>query len=270
MKPIMVFIIFCISLIGCEKKEVSAQESSSPSAIESNNIFVDDVADNSLGEQQLREEPYIYAEYAENPNKTYEFSLGKYRILDYSANIFSQPSLDGRVIGQLRLHDEIDIIENTKIEQTIENKTHYWYKINYENTEGYVWGGLIAVGAFTFNIDENEIKAYYRYSYTEGRIITSENIYYFIYSMILPDDIFIYINQRRVDNTAIRKVYLEEYISYGHSQKHYVRKDWRYCNFYEKNGNIDFFITDRAAGESHFIIKNSEIIYVESMNYAAN
>jgi hypothetical protein len=43
MKPIIVLIIFCISLIGCEKKEVSAKETSSPSAIESNNIFVDDV-----------------------------------------------------------------------------------------------------------------------------------------------------------------------------------------------------------------------------------
>jgi hypothetical protein len=205
--------------------------------------------------------------YAENPHKVYEFSPGKYHVLDYPVNIRSQPGLHGSVIGRLELNSEIEIIENTKIEQTIGGKAHYWYRINYGNIVGYIWGGLIAVEAFAFNIDGTEIKAYFRYSYIEGRIIANDNIYYFYYPMILPDDIFIYINQRsiNIDDTVIRTVYLNEYFILANSQKYYIRTDWKYCNFYEEDSHIVLLIGDRAAVGSRFTInKNGEIIYVNS------
>jgi hypothetical protein len=205
--------------------------------------------------------------YAQNPQKIYEFDHGKYRILDFPVNIRSQPGLTGSVIGKLELDSEIEIVENTKIKQTIENKTHYWYKINYGNIIGYIWGGLIAVEAYAFNINGNKILAYYRYSYTENRIIKiNGSDTFFSYDMILPDDIFFYINQKPINiNDVIKKVYLEEYIQFPNSERYYFKNDWHYCNFYEKNGNIDLIIWDRGPTQSYFVIdKYGKIIHKES------
>jgi hypothetical protein len=208
--------------------------------------------------------------YAQNPQKIYEFHLGKYHILDFPVNIRSQPGLTGSVIGKLELDSEVEIVENTKVSQAIGNKTHYWYKIKYGNITGYIWGGLIAVEAGTFNIDGNKILVYSRCSYTEGRI-GNDGTYYFYYDMVLPDDIFIYINQKPINiYDTIKRVYLEEFFidySTGNEVEHAVGKFWNYCDFYKgetfynsadrryfEKDNIVIRIHDRAIAYSVFVI----------------
>jgi len=201
--------------------------------------------------------------YAQNPQKVYEFELGKYHILDYPVNVRSQPGLNGSVIGKLDFDSEIEIIENTKKEQTIDNKTHYWYKINYKNLTGYIWGGLIAVDTKSLSLEGNKIMAYFRYSYIEGT--SFDNINYYYRNMVLPDDIFIYINQKRINIIdVVKKVYLEEY-SLIRGKKYFVRDFWNYCGFFEKDGNIILFISDYSIASSTFVIdKYGKITHKES------
>jgi hypothetical protein len=122
-----------------------------------------------------------------------------YVILDYSVNIREQPNQHSRVIGQLQLHDYIDVIENMGNAQTIAGVTQNWYRIKFSNIEGYIWGGYIAVGsAGSFDIDNNGVDDYFytRFSDMDG------NIPYLPPMRIFPHDIFIYINGKRVSTTA--------------------------------------------------------------------
>jgi hypothetical protein len=191
----------------------------------------------------------------------YIFSPGKYNMLDSPVNIRSQPNLMGSIIGRLELNSEIEIIEKTENSQTIEGMTHYWYKIKYGNITGYVWGGYISIKTSIFVLDNNtKIYCYYRYSKTDRRK-TSE-IYYHYFDLILPGDIFIYINQRRISNTVIKEVYFEETAN----TRWFVRDYWHFCYFYEEKGNIVLMINDGAGVvESSFIInKHGEIMHKKS------
>jgi hypothetical protein len=133
-------------------------------------------------------------------NPIYEFATGKYSMLYSPVNIRSHPNLTGSVVGRLELHSEIEILENTKNSQIIDGMTHYWYKIQYGNITGYIWGGYISIRAFSFNNYGNNIKCYYRVSNRKKfETGTSNGIQYSHYfDSILPNDIFIYINNRRV------------------------------------------------------------------------
>jgi hypothetical protein len=108
-------------------------------------------------------------------------------MLDFPVNIRSQPSTSAGIIGKLGLHDEIEVLENTKKLQEIDGIEQYWYKINFNNIIGYIWGGYIAVGQYIFDIDKNGIKDYVYYRFRDDwRTIKTQ------------DDIFIYINNKRI------------------------------------------------------------------------
>jgi hypothetical protein len=98
----------------------------------------------------------------------------------------SEPNLSGRVIGQLDANSMVNIIECAFNEETIENVSAYWYKIEYNNSYGYIWGGFIAVETLAYDIDNNGINEYFHY-----RISRIENT---INSIDLNRDLFIYIN----------------------------------------------------------------------------
>lgn len=203
--------------------------------------------------------------HADVQKKVYEFKPGTYRILDFPVNIRSAFGLSAQVIGRLDLNDEIEILENMNSTQTIDGKTHYWYKIRHNDQIGYVWGGLIAVKSFNFSVDGYDVKAYYRYSYVEGRITGPEKVYSFYYPMIQPDDLFIYINNRRIDNREIKRVYETKYFTLRNSYRYYVRNDWHYAWFSPKDNTIQFSLTDSAAADSLFTISTSgEIRYIDT------
>jgi hypothetical protein len=125
---------------------------------------------------------------------SYNFELGKYHILQYRANVRSSPGLNSSVIAILRLHDEIEIIENTFIEEFINNEWGFWYKIKYGNITGYTFGGNIAFGALETDIDKNGIKDYFYFRYSAG----------FGWGYIEPSkDVFIYINGQRVNTNIL-------------------------------------------------------------------
>jgi hypothetical protein len=125
---------------------------------------------------------------------------GKYRMLDYPVNIRNQPNLNGRVIGQLQLHDEIEVIENMGNEQIIDDVLQNWYKIKYSNIEGYIWGGYIAIETFVFDIDNNgtDDYVYYRIAYVDDHR-RLRNVFF-------PNDIFIYINDKKIITTAFNNI----------------------------------------------------------------
>jgi hypothetical protein len=134
----------------------------------------------------------------------------KYKILDFSVNIHSQPNTSAEIVGRLGLYDEIEILENTRERQQIDGVDQYWYKIKFNNIIGYIWGGHCAVSYYIFDMDKNGINDYVYYRYRD-HACTIET----------QDDLFIYINNKRIPvniyqwnsyNNACYAFVLSEYI----------------------------------------------------------
>jgi hypothetical protein len=230
LKIIGLFILIVIGVFACSKKNEQQQ-----------NINAENL-------QQPQEQKEIEVKVKENNTFSVDELLegDKYYILESSVNIRSQPNLTSSVIGKLELHSEIEIIEKSENFQTIDGFTNYWYKIRYEDITGYIWGGFISIGSSktrVFEIDGTKIYCYFR----------RQNY------KVLPSDIFIYINQKRISNTAIEKVYSEDLR---------IRSYWEYCFFSEKDDNIILSIESMTTTGSTFSInKYGEIKFIENSFY---
>jgi hypothetical protein len=205
----------------------------------------------------------VYAEYV----RSYDFEPGKYRMLDYPVNIRSQPNLNGSVIGKLGLNDEIEVIENMGNEQQIESVWQYWYKIKSNNIEGFIWGGYIAVKYFIYDIDNNGVEDffYFRYSYVDRLYNTNpaNKVDYWDCEVILPHDIFMYINNRRISNNKLEERFREYHINVKiHSSMLAYWDDFR---FYEEKGRFKISIFGLGATEEYFeISKDGNIEFLEA------
>ena len=78
-------------------------------------------------------------------------NLGKpHLILGNKVRVRSEASTTGKVITELSIGSEITPIEQTKVLHTQDGVEAPWYKVslvnNGKNTQGYVWGNLIAKG----------------------------------------------------------------------------------------------------------------------------
>jgi hypothetical protein len=122
------------------------------------------------------------------------FEPNKYYIFQYRANIRKEPDRNSDVIAILNLHDEIEISENSWIEERINNLWGYWYKIKYGNITGYIFGGNIAYRALVTDIDKSGTKDYFYYRYSNGE-----------YGHIINPltDILIYINNQRISTNVL-------------------------------------------------------------------
>jgi hypothetical protein len=187
----------------------------------------------------------------------YEFSLGKYNILVSSVNIYSQPYLTSSVIGGLDLHSEIEIIETVENSQTtMEGATHYWYKIRFNNDTGYVWGGYIAKETSVFDFDDTKVYCYYRVSsivkYGNNRFVPS----------VMPNDIFVYFNDRRINNNVIEEGYKEFGKNYRGEQ---IRDKCYFVILERENFILKKFILFGHSGDGYidqyYIKENGEIVY---------
>jgi hypothetical protein len=91
------------------------------------------------------------------------FDPGEYYTINDDINIYSIPNANGNIIGNLVIHDKIMVIEDVHNEQNIDGIRSCWYKIQFEEIIGYIWGGNIAVKTFVFDIDNNGINEYFQY-----------------------------------------------------------------------------------------------------------
>jgi len=258
LKIIELFIIIVIGLFACSKKNEQQQN------INTENLQQSQEQEEIGIDEQLKKQ--FEAEKSNTVgDPVYIFKPEKYNILESSVNIRSQPNLTSSVIGKLKLHSEIEIIERAENFQTIDDMTHYWYKIKYEDITGYIWGGFISIETKIFVIDNNtNMYCYYRVS----KLVRNELDYnrYSYGHLITPNDIFIYINQKRSKTNVIEEIYSEEYYIWPpQKNKYFIRDYWYYCSFREEDGNISFKLTDRNIAFSIFFInKHGEITHDES------
>jgi hypothetical protein len=154
----------------------------------------------------------------------YKFSRGTYYLLDGRINVRSEPSLRGEVLGQLNVNTEVKIVECAFNEQVIDGFLAYWYKIEYNNSFGYIWGGYIAQQTLVYDIDNNGTNDYFHY---RSQKIWADAHGSFSDIVDLNKDIFIYIN-----NTLINSTFEVE----RHDDRPYL-----YCSIYTGTDFLDVF-----------------------------
>jgi hypothetical protein len=121
-----------------------------------------------------------------------------YYLLDDRINVRSEPSLNGEVLGQLNVNTQVKIVECAFNEQVIDDFLAYWYKIEYNNFFGYIWGGYIARDTLVYDIDDNGENDYFHYR-SQKIWADAHNSFEDIVDM--NKDIFIYINNTLINNT---------------------------------------------------------------------
>jgi uncharacterized protein YgiM (DUF1202 family) len=112
----------------------------------------------------------------------------KYHVFQYRANIRAKPSRDGKVLAVLNFGDQVEILENTDINEEINDVWGYWYKVKYGRITGYTFGGNLAVEMVIADIDKNGVNDYVCYRFSEQ---WNSRVY-------VPTDIKIIINNKAV------------------------------------------------------------------------
>lgn len=168
----------------------------------------------------------------------YNILPGKYYILENGVSMRNQPSLNGEIIETLHLSYEIEIIENMGNQLFIDGVLQNWYKIKWGNSIGYIFGGSIAENVShlfgqvdVYDIDKNGVNDYFFYRVSKTEKVHEGDILFTpkeFYSYISPDDIYIYINNKRISNQVLENKY-ENY------------QDWQNCVYYQKD---DFILLD--------------------------
>lgn len=229
-------LLICILLISCQKK--------------SQNINIDF---GKYSVEVIEGKDFVPAQIVQNKEKpnSYEYDLGKYNILQYRANIRTEPNRNSDIIEVLKLNDEIEIIENSGIEELINDVWGFWYKIKYKNIIGYTFGGNIAIKTFVTDIDNNGIDDYFHFRFINRLGLFESN-----------KDIFIYINNERINTTTMNDkiVYSEEPFYIFH-----------WCTFKKIDDYVIIYL-DRYGRDSvmartiYLINGNGNIEYLEAMD----
>jgi hypothetical protein len=153
-----------------------------------------------------------------NARKSYEFETETYHILQYRANVRAWPGRSSTTIAVLSLHDEVEIVENTFVEEKINDVWGFWYKIKFGNLLGYTFGGNIAYKALATDIDKNGIKDYFywRYSTDGHRTFINPNT-----------DVIIYINGIRLGASVLST-----------TERYYDGHYFEWCRFEEGDDDV--------------------------------
>lgn len=155
-----------------------------------------EIVQNNITDNNTISTANIYTEEVEYP---YILEPGKYYLNDYEL-IYEEPnytglSADYRLIEQIKIYDEIEIIEHMGRGEDSPFTIVNWYKIKYKDIEGY-----ITIQTYNFDIDNNGIEDYFFYKLSRD----DEGII-----KLLPADIFIYINNKRISVEKFEEIYLE-------------------------------------------------------------
>jgi hypothetical protein len=167
----------------------------------------------------------------------YQFEIGgKYRILQYRANVRNEPNRNGGVIAILSLNDEIEILENTWNRERINNVWGYWFKIKYGNIIGYTFGGNIAVKSLITDIDNNGIIDCFHFRYSNPFSVEYREFDSYI-------DVIIYINNQRINTNMLDSYFFNDFyptLPYktvrgaSNEYDHY----FEYCEFIQNDNNV--------------------------------
>jgi hypothetical protein len=167
--------------------------------------------------------------------KSYNFELGTYHILQYRANVRTEPSRNSEAIAVLSLNDEIEVLENTFFEEKINDVWGYWYKVKYGNITGYTFGGNIALETFVTDIDKNGIKDYFYFRFSKNPDSS--------WSYIEPGkDVIIYINGQRINTNVL---------SESKGKLDSVPFEW--CTFEEDDGCVLIGLTQYGRHQYEYI-----------------
>jgi len=129
--------------------------------------------------------------------ESYRLETGnEYHILHYRANVRSGPGRNSDVIAILRFNDKVKIMENTEIQERINGVRGYWYKIQYGNITGYMFGGSLAASSLLTDIDNNGIIDSLHFRYSRPERWNNFNSH---------TDVIIYINNQRINTSTLNE-----------------------------------------------------------------
>jgi SH3-like domain-containing protein len=78
----------------------------------------------------------------ENTSKSTGSNTKTLRLIGDKVNVRSKPSIKSDVVLQLKINEVLDIKGKTKETTTIQNQTDYWYQIEKNGKQGWVFGAL--------------------------------------------------------------------------------------------------------------------------------
>lgn len=163
-------------------------------------------------------------------HKSWRFEPGEYYLLS-NTNVYEFPHINSKSIGYLRMHDKIIIIEDVHNQHDINDVMSCWYKINYNNLEGYIFGGNIAKETFICDMDNNGINDYFQYRISHAAANWQIN------SM---KDIIIFINGKRISTDQLNA---------GINEYGFLLRFFNFCKFEQKKDEI--IITLTGAGPTN-------------------
>jgi hypothetical protein len=178
---------------------------------------------------------------------SYVFHYDKNRVFQQGVKIRAKPSEKSGIVAEINFHDEFQIIENTEIEEELNNIWGYWYKIKYNNDTGYLFGGYIPIDTLITDIDKNGIKDYF------FLIQTTETRY------IDPDkDIIIYINDQKIDTSVLST-----------TERTFESKLFESCIFEEGDGDVLIGLMQYGRHQYEYwhifkVLPNGKIEYVKN------
>ena len=133
---ILLFVSFLVSCDSAEAEKDTQQEQEQEEQI-----------------QQSTEKVLAFASVGEVKNAVAGETL---RMIGDKVNMRSEPSLDGEILAQLRINEVFEIKGKTDATETIQTQTDYWYQIEKDGKDGWIFGALITE---TLNEKENADEA---------------------------------------------------------------------------------------------------------------
>jgi hypothetical protein len=176
-----------------------------------------------------------------------DFIPGIYHILQYRANVRTEPSRNGDIIKILSLFDEVEILENSLIAEKINGVWAYWYKIKLGSIIGYTFGGNMAYNSLVTDIDKNGINDYFFWQYSQDE--------YGTYKVNPLTDVIIYINNQRIDTSTFSSLAIGIY-------------NWQWAHFEEKDDYV--LVEFRMEGGDTSLVDLYKVIsdgIIEHVNY---
>jgi hypothetical protein len=171
-----------------------------------------------------------------------------YHVLDGPVNVRLEPHLDGRILGQLKLHERIQIIGSALYLQKINNILAGWYPVKYGDGLAYVWAGNIAGSSLVYDLDGNGVNDYF---YT--RVIGEASSTGIIDTWV---DFYIYINNKKIQRKDLMG---------GGRICHFILDGTKVIlNFYDPESSYEISLNEKGELQfirDHFLDRLNEFLF---------